>query len=658
MRRCWRGCLICFLTVASINFTLLFLHFRSEPNCSVKLAKKVRFNSGSQRDKERARRTPLLQRIAPLFSDAVRSNPERCTSIAGASALHNRSSLPDPMTITEELDKAQTSLPLCNVTCSTVLHSGFFLRKRRRSEQASKNLYDHSCFILKASYHLSPSCVAKVPPIFRPDLYTWTLLDAQLGECALTPLSPMQAIATWHKRSPRVFRTLVEHGKNDLTSAKTSMTTVLFVGDSFLRQVFEAIICRWRHQITGGFVTVGFENLPGALKRAGCLERIIRSNGTCHGYFKKQYSRQYSNEYRQILVQHTPYCSDAVSCFEFGSTTRFCFIYCFATLKEHIKLVAESGPRGPDNKVGGIDILVTTNNANLCGIGGAGGIGADQAAKDLLSNALKAALPKWKMPRLIVLENLRSSIMKHQLIRDMRSHSLSSGNHRTMAHFLEKRHLLGARSEGNCDDPDQHFAMPGLPDAEGMRILAMIATADTDPYAESIEWQDEELKETESIGSDTFSTTMSLEAATEKQFDHGHSAILLDESGQLIDMPKQDRSRKVKQTKGPPGDCGAYLRVISKHDNRHKKRGGNTRFKNEYYPSTKTGRALWTLRYSGAETELKQMEQNRILQVFEIINYISMLIQSFMSPGLLDPGRQLWSGVKAFAECPVYFLLG
>ena len=91
---------------------------------------------------------------------------------------------------------------------------------------------------------------------------------------------------------------------------------------------------------------------------------------------------------------------------------------------------------------------------------------------------------------------------------------------------------------------------------------------------------DEELKETESIGSDTFSTTMSLEAATEKQFDHGHSAILLDESGQLIDMPKQDRSRKVKQTKGPPGDCGAYLRVISKHGNRHKKRGGNTRFKN------------------------------------------------------------------------------
>ena len=48
-----------------------------------------------------------------------------------------------------------------------------------------------------------------------------------------------------------------------------------------------------------------------------------------------------------------------------------------------------------------------------------------------------------------------------------------------MAHFLEKRHLLGARSEGNCDDPDQHFAMPGLPDAEGMRILAMIATVDS-----------------------------------------------------------------------------------------------------------------------------------------------------------------------------------
>ena len=656
MRRCWRGCLICFLAVASINFTLLFLHFRSESNCSVKLAKKVRFNSGSQRDKERARRTPLLQRIAPLFSDAVRSNPERCTSIAGDSTLHNRSSLPDPIPITEELDKAQTSLPLCNVTCSTVLHSGFFLRLRR-SEQALKNLYDHSCFILKASYHLSPSCVTKVPPIFRPDLYTWTLLDAQLGKCTLTPLSPTQAVATWRERSPRAFRKLVEHGDIDLNSAKTSMTTILLVGDSFLRQVFEAIICRWRHQITGGFVTVGFENLPGALKRAGCLERIIRSNGTCHGYFKKQYSRQYSNEYRQILVQHTPYCSDAVSCFEFGLTTRFCFIYCFATLKEHIKLVAENGPRGPDGEVGGIDILVTTNNANLCGIGGAGGIGADQAAKDILSNALKAALPKLKMPRLIVLENLRSSIMKHQLIRDMRSHSLSSGNHRTMAHFLEKRNFLGARSEGNCEDPDQHFAMPGLPDAEGMRVLAMIATADTDPYAESIEWQDEALRNIESTRSYTFSEAVSLEAATEKQFNHGHSAILLDESGQLIDIPKQERSRNVKQTKGPPGDCGAYLRFISKHDDRYKKRAGNTRFKNEYYPSTKKGRALWTLQYSGEEMELKQMEHD-FLQVFEIMNHVSILIHNFISSRLLDPGRQFWSGVEAFVECPVYFLLG
>ena len=673
-----------------MNVLLLALHFRSDPDCSAKAAKRARMRSGSQRHQERARRTPLLQRVAPLFPEAVRGNHERCMSIAPHATYETTTTTPFTTTVAGEATGVQPRfrgknhgpLPLCNVTCGAVLRHGFF--RRRGPHEWHAPHYDHSCFVLKASYHWSPTCASKVPPIFRPDFYSWTLIDAQHGRCALPTFDPAEAVRTWRQRTPRklwqpIVRDATSEGSAVAATAVAKMTTVLFVGDSFLRQVFEAIVCRWRHRITGGFVTVGFENNPGAPKRAACLERIVRSNGTCHGYFKKQYARMYNGDYRASLVQHAPYCSDAVSCFEFGPTARFCFIYCFATLREHIKLVAEHGPRGPNGEVGGVDILVTTNNANLCSIGGAGGLGADRSAQRLMYDALETALPEHNLPRRIVLENLRSSTMKEQLTRDMRSHSIASGKHRAMADYIEGRHFLGARSEGNCADPDQHFAMPGLPDAEATRTLAMIATGDTDPFAESLEWQlnfgvgtvaEEWWSASRSENTTTSSlSSYSTSSSSSSSSSSSGSAMILDEAGTVSDAspaeerkemdPRRRRLTSQSEQRRPPEDCGAHLRHVIDESKRHHKRRGKEHFQNEFYPARQVGRALWTIDYSDdAKTSTNRFEKSMLWHIFEVTSSVSAAARAAISSALIEPLQDSWSAFYVFSQCPVYYVLG
>ena len=160
----------------------------------------------------------------------------------------------------------QKKLPECRLSCGNVLNSTVFVlppsSENRRGEQ-----YDHTCWILKDGYHTAPGCLphAGLP---HPEHFEWSIREAAIDKtCVLKDFSPSEAAASWLRYNP------------DRSTVHRRVLTVLMIGVSHFRQIYEAIGCRWKEEISGGYMNAPFS----APEDIFPVLDIIRDGGTCTG---------------------------------------------------------------------------------------------------------------------------------------------------------------------------------------------------------------------------------------------------------------------------------------------------------------------------------------------------------------------------------------
>ena len=160
-------------------------------------------------------------------------------------------------------------LPLCNVSCAAIFEQSAFAFAPDRAARRG-TAYDHTCALLKSEYHTAPACLASAG-LPRAEHFEWTLRDA-LGPrptCRLHDWSPAEAARAWlghHHRAAqeRAEEEGTKEGAEESAAASATAAarrdvTVLLLGSSFFRQVFEAIACRWSAELDLGPMHVRYK---------------------------------------------------------------------------------------------------------------------------------------------------------------------------------------------------------------------------------------------------------------------------------------------------------------------------------------------------------------------------------------------------------------
>ena len=219
------------------------------------------------------------------------------------------------------------NLPLCNVTCDRVFNESAFVftpNREQKRGQSYDTLGGKMCPFLRADYHTAPGCLqnAGLP---RTEHFEWSLKSALAPEptCRLHDWSPAEAARAWLSR---------QDGRS-----VSGNVTVLLLGSSFYRQVFEAIGCRWREELTGGFLGAP-ESKPEGKTRP--IADVLAKNGSCVGKYPDPTRPEWNplTHGGYLPVQNSITCVDSYSCLEFskrGVTLRLCYsFYGLAFLQE------------------------------------------------------------------------------------------------------------------------------------------------------------------------------------------------------------------------------------------------------------------------------------------------------------------------------------
>jgi hypothetical protein len=218
------------------------------------------------------------------------------------------------------------ALPLCRVGCGTAVNGSVLLpplsSRGRRWGGDARGAYDWTCWIAHHTYHAPPGCAAPLGlGSVGPESLSWTTHDALLERCRLPDWSPAGAARAWRERRREAAR-----GANDATAAVVRPVTVLLWGSSLTRGTFEALVCRWNEEISGGFLNIdGVAEQPLAAARAG--------GGSCHGAglddthgqtWAALWEKLYPNATHgaQPFQQNSKSCTDNWACVEFGGGER------------------------------------------------------------------------------------------------------------------------------------------------------------------------------------------------------------------------------------------------------------------------------------------------------------------------------------------------
>lgn len=213
--------------------------------------------------------------------------------------------------------------PWCDVTCSAVVNrsvirpplvGGAPPPARWRGRR-----YDWGCWAAHFTYKLPPGCRERLGVgSLGPEHLDWSLTDALpptrggAPKCRVRDWSPAEAAAEWQQRRRQL---------EVQSRPPTDMTTVMLFGTSLLRGTFEALVCRWNDEITGGFTWHG-DIEP--------LDEIRRGNGTCHGLTQETIPKWYpkdTHDGRAFPVQHLRSCDINYACVEFGRALRVCYSF-------------------------------------------------------------------------------------------------------------------------------------------------------------------------------------------------------------------------------------------------------------------------------------------------------------------------------------------
>lgn len=215
---------------------------------------------------------------------------------------------------------------------------------------------------------------------------------------------------------------------------EVSHTNVLFVGSSYLRQVYETIVCRYRSLIQGGFVLLNGPDMSIAamqtnptysLAQMGEHVPIGSQRAGCHSAHHEHY---YEKGVEMPPNVH-PNCSDDMSMVEMPGKLKIYYVF------RHFRYSAE-----PDVffahlglNLTNVDVVVTNNSP--------------------VENAKLLAL----IPAVPVIQ------------------------FGEMLPFLEKKQIAGAGKRFGADNvgmdhpPDMHPCMPGVPDDETDILLFQLA---------------------------------------------------------------------------------------------------------------------------------------------------------------------------------------
>lgn len=210
--------------------------------------------------------------------------------------------------------------------------------------------FDHTnCFLMKSRYNCAHTKIDTSALNYQIFLRSQSgelcdvrkMLDRTGGIIGLS-----KKIREWSHR-----RTTITH------------TNVLFIGNSFLRQVYETIVCRYRHLIVGGFVIINGPDMSLAAMKArpslsvSKMGEIVSMESQRTGCHQQKYEHFYEVGVQMPPNVH-PNCSDDMSMVELPEHLRIYYVF------RHFRF--DTNPDVLFAKLGlnlsDVDVVVTNNS--------------------------------------------------------------------------------------------------------------------------------------------------------------------------------------------------------------------------------------------------------------------------------------------------------
>lgn len=311
-------------------------------------------------------------------------------------------------------------------SCSSlwIPHENFNMSSGRYVKSTTPRVpdYDHvNCFLMKSRYN----CAHAKPGLSSLD-YEFSLRSPTGEQCIVREMfNHTGGIAELSKRIREW-----SHRHINVTH-----TNVLFVGSSFLRQVYETIVCRYRSFIQGGFAVVNSPDMSIAamaknptynMSEMGTLVSMESQRAGCHGSVNHEHFYEPGVEVPPFAH---PNCSDDMSMVELPGNLRIFYVFRHFRYKaDPVTFFAHLGLNLTE-----VDVVVT-NNAH------------GENAK------LMAHLPTVPIISFGKLLPFMASKQRH-----------SAGR------------FFGADNVGMVHPPDIHPCMPGIPDDETDVLLFQLA---------------------------------------------------------------------------------------------------------------------------------------------------------------------------------------
>lgn len=297
------------------------------------------------------------------------------------------------------------------------ISSGKFVRLNVRRNA----YYDHeSCFVMKSRYncaHANTSAESVLDWKFFLRTPAGRLCEPESMVEKSGGISNLaKHIRTWSHRNGTV-----------------SHTNIFLSGDSFVRQVWESIVCRFRDRIKGGFVSVGgsevtneaWDSSAFTADDMGELVPLFSMRGGCHS---RNHEHFYEPGVPMPTVAHAN-CSDDIAMVELDEGLRIYYTFRFSAFDTDLPKVLQRMQLNPAD----LDVIVS----NL------------SPSKYEKLSSLAPGVPVLRIGGLL-------PFLHKVMLRD---------THR----------WFGADNVGMIQSPDTHPCMPGVPDDE-VNILLFALT--------------------------------------------------------------------------------------------------------------------------------------------------------------------------------------
>ena len=388
----------------------------------------------------------------------------------------------------EAAANASARLPLCEVSCGKIYSESAFVFAPDRAARRGA-AYDHTCWATLSNYHTAPACLASAG-LPRAEHFAWTLRAAlrPAASCRMRDWSPGEAARAYlARRGP--------------ARAPDDALTVVMIGTSLFRQVFEAIACRWRGELAGGHLNAGATQDAAGWTPVG---DVLRNGGTCTGDKHRLKYWPASTNGGFAPPQNFEACSDQHGCLEYaaaggggGARLRLCYHqyglnfvadparlgerwgFCRARAVEEIDLVVAERPRREAER----DLAILGDANHSChaprGAGaprfaprvvhlGLGGF--RKPLSDMITRIVADAQERAQTAAPGAAPNASTPPDEWAARATWRGEAVRAASKQAMMHAAPDR----------CDRFDGHPRLPGTPDHAAQALLALLASGAED----------------------------------------------------------------------------------------------------------------------------------------------------------------------------------